>query len=193
MLNYLLSKHNIFDTDSLNSVLPFPSLINLVKRQSFSNQVWLIRNLDRVSCNFEVFFHCFWFIIIIAGYLWRELYQLTVSFHVETISKLYNSVKNVIAGSAPEIQASSSTTDASLAFFKSSNASSSVGGKASLQPKRTPVSKEEIEAILVCKISLQGHSYLHIALNKMNFGLLERLDSYLVHHLHELLLKSGTN
>lgn len=106
---------------------------------------------------------------------------------------MYNSVKNVIAGSAPEIQASSSTTDASLAFFKSSNASSSVGGKASLQPKRTPVSKEEIEAILVCKISLQGHSYLHIALNKMNFGLLERLDSYLVHHLHELLLKSGTN
>ncbi|KAL5167994.1 hypothetical protein HKD37_11G030252 [Glycine soja] len=52
------------------------------------------------------------------------------------------------SGSAPEIQASSSTTDASLAFFKSSNASSSVGGKASLQPKRTPVSKEEIEAIL---------------------------------------------
>nr|ACU15714.1 unknown [Glycine max] len=53
------------------------------------------------------------------------------------------------SGSAPEIQASSSTTDASLAFFKSSNASSSVGGKASLQPKRTPVSKEEIEAILL--------------------------------------------
>ncbi|KAG5061552.1 hypothetical protein AAZX31_01G211100 [Glycine max] len=53
------------------------------------------------------------------------------------------------SGSTPETQASSSTTDVSLAFFSSSNASTSVGGKASLQPKRTPVSKEEIEAILL--------------------------------------------
>ena len=28
------------------------------------------------------------------------------------------------------------------------------GGKASLQPKRTPVSNEEIEAILVCKMRI---------------------------------------
>ncbi|XP_027362162.1 uncharacterized protein LOC113869860 [Abrus precatorius] len=47
------------------------------------------------------------------------------------------------AGSAPE------TTDAKLPFFSSSKASTSLGGKASLQPKRTPVSKEEIEAILL--------------------------------------------
>ncbi len=34
--------------------------------------------------------------------------------------------------------------------FSKSNVSTSMGGKASLQPKRTPVSEEEIEAILVC-------------------------------------------
>ncbi|KAL5541300.1 hypothetical protein UlMin_002482 [Ulmus minor] len=34
-------------------------------------------------------------------------------------------------------------------FFASSKASTTLGGKASLQPKRTPVSKEEIEAILL--------------------------------------------
>uniref|UniRef100_A0A2P2J578 Uncharacterized protein n=1 Tax=Rhizophora mucronata TaxID=61149 RepID=A0A2P2J578_RHIMU len=36
-----------------------------------------------------------------------------------------------------------------LAFFSSSKASMTVGGKASLQPKRTPISKQEIEAILL--------------------------------------------
>ncbi|KAK7406050.1 hypothetical protein VNO78_07666 [Psophocarpus tetragonolobus] len=53
------------------------------------------------------------------------------------------------SGSSTETQAFSSTTDANLAFFSSSQASNSLGGKASLQPRRTPVSKEEIEAILL--------------------------------------------
>ncbi|XP_057450074.1 uncharacterized protein LOC130741247 [Lotus japonicus] len=53
------------------------------------------------------------------------------------------------SGSAPDKQPSSSATDANLSFFSSSKASTSLGGKASLQPKRTPVSKEEIEAILL--------------------------------------------
>ncbi|KOM29862.1 hypothetical protein LR48_Vigan818s006000 [Vigna angularis] len=53
------------------------------------------------------------------------------------------------SGSASETQAASSASDANLSFFSSSNASAAVGGKASLQPKRTPVSKEEIEAVLL--------------------------------------------
>ncbi|XP_020230141.1 uncharacterized protein LOC109810939 [Cajanus cajan] len=53
------------------------------------------------------------------------------------------------SGSAPGTQASSSATDASITFFSSSKASTSLGGKASLQPKRTPMSNEEIEAILL--------------------------------------------
>ncbi|TKY71027.1 hypothetical protein E2542_SST07322 [Spatholobus suberectus] len=61
------------------------------------------------------------------------------------------------SGSAHEAQASSSTTDASLAFFSNSKASTPVGGKASLQPKRTPVSNEEIEAILKFSFMGDGH------------------------------------
>ncbi|KAL2337240.1 hypothetical protein Fmac_011686 [Flemingia macrophylla] len=53
------------------------------------------------------------------------------------------------SGSASETQAPSSTTDASIAFFSSSKGSTSLGGKASLQPRRTPVSNEEIEAVLL--------------------------------------------
>ncbi|CAL0312585.1 unnamed protein product [Lupinus luteus] len=53
------------------------------------------------------------------------------------------------SGSTPETQASSSANDAILSFFSNPKASQSVGGKASLQPKRTPVSDEEIEAILL--------------------------------------------
>lgn len=60
-------------------------------------------------------------------------------------------MKIFIAGSASQTQASSSASDGNLSFFSSSNASATLGGKASLQPKRTPVSKEEIEAILVWK------------------------------------------
>ncbi|KAJ7945047.1 ATP synthase subunit beta like [Quillaja saponaria] len=53
------------------------------------------------------------------------------------------------SGSASETQPSSSASDANLPFFSSSKASTTLGGKASLQPKRTPVSNEEIEAILL--------------------------------------------
>ncbi|CAK8570092.1 unnamed protein product [Lathyrus sativus] len=53
------------------------------------------------------------------------------------------------SGSASEGQALSSTGDGSLSFFSSSNASTTLGGKASLQPKRTPVTNEEIEAVLL--------------------------------------------
>ncbi|KAJ6326613.1 hypothetical protein OIU78_013662 [Salix suchowensis] len=42
-----------------------------------------------------------------------------------------------------------SSGSAYQAFFSSLKASTSAGGKASLQPKRTPVSNEEIEAILL--------------------------------------------
>ncbi|KAK6137287.1 hypothetical protein DH2020_005710 [Rehmannia glutinosa] len=35
-------------------------------------------------------------------------------------------------------------------FFSRTPSSTSVGGKASDQPKRTPVTQEEIEAIMVC-------------------------------------------
>ncbi|XP_014520462.1 uncharacterized protein LOC106777393 [Vigna radiata var. radiata] len=53
------------------------------------------------------------------------------------------------SGSAPGAQALSSTTDGSLPSFTSSKAFITLGGKASLQPKRTPLSNEEIEAVLL--------------------------------------------
>ncbi|KAK7307900.1 hypothetical protein VNO77_41362 [Canavalia gladiata] len=53
------------------------------------------------------------------------------------------------SGSAPGSAPETSATNANLPFFSSSKASTSVGGKASLQPKRTPVSNEEIEAVLL--------------------------------------------
>ncbi|XP_038991301.1 uncharacterized protein LOC120114466 [Hibiscus syriacus] len=46
-------------------------------------------------------------------------------------------------------QTGGKTGDGDLTFFSSSKAPSTVGGKASLQPKRTPVSNEEMEAILL--------------------------------------------
>lgn len=46
----------------------------------------------------------------------------------------------------------STTGDAPPAFFsRAAPSNMSVGGKASLQPKRTPLSQEEIEAIMVRK------------------------------------------
>lgn len=41
--------------------------------------------------------------------------------------------------------------------FFSRAPSMSVGGKASDQPKRTPVSQEEIESIMVCKMIICGY------------------------------------
>ncbi|XP_050228848.1 uncharacterized protein LOC126678032 [Mercurialis annua] len=57
-------------------------------------------------------------------------------------------------GSASKSQETSSATggNVDLQFLLSSKASTTattVGGKASLQPKRTPVSNEEIESILL--------------------------------------------
>ncbi|MCD7459465.1 hypothetical protein HAX54_040937 [Datura stramonium] len=43
----------------------------------------------------------------------------------------------------------STTDDVPRTFFSRSPSSMSVGGKASDQPKRTPVSQEEIEAIML--------------------------------------------
>ncbi|XP_010541710.1 PREDICTED: uncharacterized protein LOC104815090 isoform X1 [Tarenaya hassleriana] len=53
------------------------------------------------------------------------------------------------AGSEGKNQAVSAANEADTFFFSNLNASKIVSGKASLQPKRTPVSNEEIEAILL--------------------------------------------
>ncbi|XP_004503831.1 uncharacterized protein, partial [Cicer arietinum] len=55
------------------------------------------------------------------------------------------------SGSTSETHVSPSTSGGSLSFFSSSKASTTttLGGKASLQPKRTPVTNEEIEAVLL--------------------------------------------
>uniref|UniRef100_A0A2K2B6V4 Uncharacterized protein n=1 Tax=Populus trichocarpa TaxID=3694 RepID=A0A2K2B6V4_POPTR len=58
-----------------------------------------------------------------------------------------HSTKSSGNGSQPEEALTSGS--AYQAFFSSLKASTAVGGKASLQPKRTPVSNEEIEAILI--------------------------------------------
>ncbi|GLT90766.1 hypothetical protein SLE2022_086840 [Rubroshorea leprosula] len=50
-------------------------------------------------------------------------------------------------GSQPQTTSKAGNSD--LTFLLSSKAPASVGGKASLQPKRTPVSNEEIEAVLL--------------------------------------------
>ncbi|XVF53080.1 hypothetical protein PTKIN_Ptkin05aG0070900 [Pterospermum kingtungense] len=55
-------------------------------------------------------------------------------------------------GSELQSQSAAKTGDGvDLTFFSSSKAPATVGGKASLQPKRTPVSNEEIEAVLLSK------------------------------------------
>ncbi|KAK2424048.1 hypothetical protein QL285_034446 [Trifolium repens] len=51
-------------------------------------------------------------------------------------------------GSASETHVVTSKSDGGLSFFSGSNASTTLGGKASLQPKRTSVTNEEIEAVL---------------------------------------------
>ncbi|KAL5747684.1 hypothetical protein ACOSQ2_024981 [Xanthoceras sorbifolium] len=53
------------------------------------------------------------------------------------------------SGSASQSQSASVLGDGDRALFSSSKTSVTLGGKASLQPKRTPVSNEEIEAILL--------------------------------------------
>ncbi|CAK9163071.1 unnamed protein product [Ilex paraguariensis] len=51
--------------------------------------------------------------------------------------------------STSQHQATSTANDAPQTFFSRSESNATLGGKASLQPKRTPVSEVEIEAILL--------------------------------------------
>lgn len=51
--------------------------------------------------------------------------------------------------SASQVQATTTAGAADLTFFFTSKASTTVGGKASLQPKRTPMTNEEMEAIML--------------------------------------------
>ncbi|XWS38230.1 hypothetical protein CRYUN_Cryun19dG0113000 [Craigia yunnanensis] len=53
------------------------------------------------------------------------------------------------SGSGLQPQSATKTGYGDITFFSSSKAAATVGGKASLQPKRAPVSNEEIEAILL--------------------------------------------
>ncbi|XP_031280920.1 uncharacterized protein LOC116139382 [Pistacia vera] len=53
------------------------------------------------------------------------------------------------SANATQSQSASSSVDALFTSFSSLKAPASAGGKASLQLKRTPVSNEEIEAILL--------------------------------------------
>ncbi|XP_062147013.1 uncharacterized protein LOC133854759 [Alnus glutinosa] len=57
--------------------------------------------------------------------------------------------KPTATDSASQSQTTSTAGDAGQTFFFVSKVSTTVGGKASLQPKRTPMSNEEIEAILL--------------------------------------------
>ncbi|CAN1743965.1 hypothetical protein LINPERHAP1_LOCUS1972 [Linum perenne] len=51
--------------------------------------------------------------------------------------------------SASKTEEASNAGTGNSSFFSIANASKSVGGQASLQPKRSPVSNDEIEAILL--------------------------------------------
>ncbi|CAI0408694.1 unnamed protein product [Linum tenue] len=56
---------------------------------------------------------------------------------------------NPSTGSVTKMEEASSAANVVSNFFSSAKASNSLGGQASLQPKRTPVSNDEIEAILL--------------------------------------------
>lgn len=62
----------------------------------------------------------------------------------------FNTCNCLLAGTEPQTQGLAG--DSSHTFFSGSKASTTLGGKASEQPERTPLSKEEIEAIMVCGI-----------------------------------------
>jgi hypothetical protein len=63
-----------------------------------------------------------------------------------------------------------SKSDGGLSFFSGSNASTTLGGKASLQPKRTSVTNEEIEAVLVCKTSPSVLGLSHFLITLVNYA-----------------------
>ncbi|RZC71004.1 hypothetical protein C5167_034177 [Papaver somniferum] len=54
-----------------------------------------------------------------------------------------------LSGSATETQAVPKPVEAPQTLFSMSSTNSSVGGKASEQPKRTPITDKEMEAILL--------------------------------------------
>ncbi|KAK2966518.1 hypothetical protein RJ640_019047 [Escallonia rubra] len=63
------------------------------------------------------------------------------------------------SGSTPQHQTISVAGDAPQTFFSGSASSNvTLGGKASLQPKRTPLSQEEIEAILASTVAVPAVS-----------------------------------
>ncbi|KAJ4711886.1 Thioredoxin domain-containing protein [Melia azedarach] len=70
--------------------------------------------------------------------------------------------------SASQSLVASTSVDIDPSIFSRSKASSTVGGKASLQPKRTPVSNEEIEAIMVYKIYFFCNYWKLIVMDKSN-------------------------
>ncbi|WVZ09287.1 hypothetical protein V8G54_013817 [Vigna mungo] len=103
------------------------------------------------------------------NFAFRKIFSFVSGFRVvESITQLYNFLINFLAGSAPGTQALSSTTDGSLPSFTSSKAFITLGGKASLQPKRTPLSDEEIEAVLVCKIPCKVIHIFILPLSPLN-------------------------
>ncbi|XP_071730673.1 uncharacterized protein [Rutidosis leptorrhynchoides] len=54
------------------------------------------------------------------------------------------------SGSVPQTQAAPASSDVTSTFFsKSAPSEKTLGGKASLQPKRTPMTQEEIDAIML--------------------------------------------
>ncbi|XP_040987796.1 uncharacterized protein LOC121235517 [Juglans microcarpa x Juglans regia] len=73
---------------------------------------------------------------------WRPDYE-------ENTAHQISSKRPKPSDSASQTQATYTPGDAGQTFFFGSKVSTTVGGKASLQPKRTPVSNEEIETILL--------------------------------------------
>lgn len=70
--------------------------------------------------------------------------RLSVSHFIEVVN-----TEESFTGSTSQTPSSSGVDDQIFFASLNQNASKTIGGKASLQPKRTPMSNEEIEAILV--------------------------------------------
>lgn len=62
--------------------------------------------------------------------------------------KFRNTLLEISEGSTKQVE-----NEADTFFFSKLNTPKTIGGKASLQPKRTPVSNQEMEAILVSNFS----------------------------------------
>ncbi|WMV44040.1 hypothetical protein MTR67_037425 [Solanum verrucosum] len=99
------------------------------------------------------------------------IYYLRLAYSVIDCLQIFHILYSEVSCSAGSTQQNSqhmktsATDNVPQTFFSRSPSSMSVAGKASDQPKRTPVSQEEIESILVCincsltyTISLLVHS-----------------------------------